>query len=124
MARLFVAVLSLWASLSHLAAQPATYSNPVIPGDHPDPSVTRIGNEFWATSTSSAWAPVFPLLHSRDLVNWALAGAVFEHAPQWSAGNYWAPEISYFKGKVYVYYTARRRDGPLCVAAATAERPT
>ena len=123
MARLFVAVLSLWASLSQGAAQSATYSNPVIPGDHPDPSLTRIGGEFWATSTSSAWAPVFPLLHSRDLVNWDLAGAVFDQAPQWSAGNYWAPEISYFKGRVYLYYTARRRGGPLCVAVATADRP-
>jgi xylan 1,4-beta-xylosidase len=123
MARLFVAVLTVWASLSQLPGQSASYSNPVLPGDHPDPSLTRIAGEFWATSTSSAWAPVFPLLHSQDLVHWTLAGAVFEQAPQWSAGSYWAPEISYFKGRVYVYYTARRRGGPLCVALATAERP-
>ena len=70
------------------------YSNPVIPGDHPDPSIVRVGRDYWATSTTSQWAPVFPLLHSRDLVNWTLEGSVFEEAPPWSAGSYWAPEIA------------------------------
>ena len=123
MTRVLVTMLSFLGALSQLTAQSATYRNPVIPGDHADPSLTRIGAEFWATSTSSAWAPVFPLLHSRDLVNWSLAGAVFEQAPLWSAGNYWAPEISQYKGRIFVYYTARRKGGPLCVAVATADRP-
>src|SRR3954471_1575023 len=123
MTRVLVTMLSFLGALSQLTAQSATYRNPVIPGDHADPSLIRIGAEFWATSTSSAWAPVFPLLHSRDLVNWSLAGAVFEQAPLWSAGNYWAPEISQYKGRIFVYYTARRKGGPLCVAVATADRP-
>jgi beta-xylosidase len=123
MRRVSLALFGLLGVLLQLAAQTATYTNPVIPGDHPDPSVARIGNEYWATSTSSAWAPVFPLFHSRDLVNWTLETAVFEHPPAWSAGSYWAPEISYYKGRVFVYYAARKRGGPLCVALATAYRP-
>ena len=51
------------------AAQSATYTNPVVAGDHPDPSVIRVGKEYWATATTSQWAPVFPLLRSTDLVN-------------------------------------------------------
>jgi beta-xylosidase len=100
------------------------YSNPAIPGDHPDPSIIRVGSDYWATSTTSQWAPVFPLLHSRDLVNWTLEGSVFEEPPAWSAGSYWAPEIAAYRGRFFVYYTARRRNGPLCVAVATASKPS
>jgi beta-xylosidase len=105
------------------AAQTATYTNPVVAGDHPDPSVIRVGKEYWATATTSQWAPVFPLLRSTDLVNWTLEGSVFERAPEWSAGSYWAPEIAEHDGRYFVYYTARRRNGPLCVAAASAPKP-
>src|SRR4029453_15584786 len=105
-------------------AQAPAYTNPVIPGDHPDPSVVRVGREYWATATTSQWAPIFPLLRSVDLVNWTRVGAVFETAPAWSAGSYWAPEISTDRGKYFVYYTARRRSGPLCVAVATAMQPS
>jgi xylan 1,4-beta-xylosidase len=105
------------------ALQAPTYSNPVIPGDHPDPSIIRVGAEYWATSTTSQWAPVFPLLHSRDLVNWTLEGSVFDEPPSWSAGSYWAPEIAEHRGKFFVYYTARKKGGPLCVAVATAAKP-
>src|SRR5260370_20832071 len=60
------------------------YHNPVIPGDYPDPSIILVGKQFWATSTSSEWCSQFPLLHSTDLVNWELAGAVFKHRPDWA----------------------------------------
>ena len=106
-----------------LQGSQVAYTNPVIPGDHPDPSIIRLGDDYWATATTSQWAPVFPLLHSRDLVNWTLEGSVFEEPPAWSAGSYWAPEIAEYRGKLFVYYTARRKNGPLCVAVATASKP-
>jgi xylan 1,4-beta-xylosidase len=104
--------------------QRATYANPVQAGDYPDPSVIRIGRDYYATATSSEWAPEFPILHSRDLVNWTVVGTVFPTRPEWSAGNYWAPEIWQENGKIYIFYTARRKNGPLCIAAATADKPT
>jgi beta-xylosidase len=106
-----------------LQVSQVTYSNPVIPGDHPDPSIIRVGGDYWATSTTSQWAPVFPLLHSRDLVNWTREGSVFDEPPAWSAGSYWAPEIAEHRGRFFVYYTARKKGGPLCVAVATASTP-
>jgi xylan 1,4-beta-xylosidase len=115
-------VVLLLAPAARLSAQTG-YANPVIPGDHPDPSIVRVGDNYWATSTTSQWAPVFPLLHSRDLVNWTVEGAVFTEPPGWSSGSYWAPEIAENRGKFFVYYTARRKNGPLCVAVATAPRP-
>jgi xylan 1,4-beta-xylosidase len=101
----------------------ASYSNPVLAGDYPDPSVIRVGRDYWATATTSQWAPIFPLLHSTDLVNWESRGAVFQTPPLWSAGSCWAPEISADGGRFFVYYTARKKEGPLCVAVADAARP-
>ena len=43
--------------------------------------------------------------------------------PRWAARNFWAPEIQEDRGRFFVYYTARKRGGPLCVAVATATRP-
>ncbi len=103
---------------------PATYENPVIPGDHPDPSIIRTGKDFWATSTSSEWGPQFPILHSTDLVNWEQVGNVFAHRPAWASANFWAPEISEFNGKYFVYYVGRTNGGALSVAVATADKPS
>ena len=100
-----------------------TYQNPVIPGDHPDPSIIRVGKDYWATCTSSAWGPLFPLLHSRDLVNWDQTGAVLNQRPDWAVGDFWAPEISEYHGKYFVYFVGRQHDGRLAVAVATAKKP-
>ncbi|MBI3414452.1 MAG: family 43 glycosylhydrolase [Verrucomicrobia bacterium] len=101
----------------------ATYANPVLGGDFPDPSVIRAGDDFWATATTSEWAPIFPLLRSRDLVNWKIEGAVFTKRPEWSVGNYAAPELTEFRRRYLVYYVARKKDGPLTIAVASAARP-
>jgi xylan 1,4-beta-xylosidase len=114
------------APIPGAAPQPGgavTYENPVLGGDYPDPSVIRVGSDYWATATTSQWAPIFPLLHSTDLVNWRLVGNVFRTPPSWSAGSYWAPEIAEDRGRFFIYYTARQRNGPLCVAVADADRP-
>ncbi len=115
-------LLALCAGSPQAQRRP-TYRNPAMAGDFPDPSVIRVGRDYWAAATSSEWAPEFPILHSRDLVNWEIVGAVFEKRPAWSVGKYWAPEISEYRGRFYIYYAAQKKDGPLCVAVATASRP-
>ncbi len=111
------------AAATATAAVPVI-TNPVLPGDFPDPSVAKIGNAYWATATSSEWAPLFPLLRSDDLVRWETVGYVFpEGMPKWADANFWAPEISYENGKVYIYYTAHKKGGNLCVGVASADRP-
>jgi xylan 1,4-beta-xylosidase len=104
-------------------ARSVVYENPVIAGDYPDPSVIRVGNAYWATATSSEWAPPFPLLRSTDLVNWQVMGTVLPRPPAWASASFWAPEIAAFGGRYFVYYTARKRGGPLCVAVAIASTP-
>lgn len=116
-----------WAALqtrmSTGTAAEIPYQNPVIAGDHPDPSIIRMGKDYWATCTSSAWGPLFPLLHSTDLVNWEQTGSVLTRRPEWATGDFWAPEISEFNGKFFVYFTARQQNGRLSVAVATADKP-
>lgn len=108
---------------SNVSGAEALYHNPVIPGDHPDPSIIRDGDDFWSVCTSSEWGPQFPLMHSRDLINWETKGAVFAQRPSWASGNFWAPEISEDQGRFFVYYAARIKGGPMAVAVAIAEKP-
>lgn len=95
----------------------------VIPGDFPDPSVIKFGDTYWATATTSNWAPTFPLLSSKDLVRWKLDGYTFDKLPTWADYYFWAPEISYDKGMIFLYYTAHKRGGNLCVGIASARKP-
>ncbi|MBD0283955.1 MAG: family 43 glycosylhydrolase [Flavisolibacter sp.] len=95
----------------------------VLPGDYPDPSVVKIGDTYWASATTSNWFPAYPLLKSKDLINWETTGNVFTTMPQWADFYFWAPEISYDNGKVYIYYAAHKKNGNLCVGVASADRP-
>jgi xylan 1,4-beta-xylosidase len=67
-----------------------------------------VGTKYWATSTQTNSNPegIFPLFHSRDLVGWQRLGSVLAIGPAWTRGDYWAPEISKFKDKYFVYYSA------------------
>ena len=103
---------------------PFAIANPVLAGDYPDPSVTKIGDTYWATATSSNWGPTFPLLKSTNLTDWVLVGHIFPgERPAWADYYFWAPEISQDNGKIYVYYTAHQRGGNVAVGVASADRP-
>jgi GH43 family beta-xylosidase len=101
---------------------PAAAGNPVIPGDHPDPSLLRAGNDWYASSTSGDWLPAFPLLRTTDLTHWRQVGSVLPRRPAWAAGDFWAPELVRRDGTVFVYYAAKARSGRRCLAVATAAR--
>jgi xylan 1,4-beta-xylosidase len=120
---LAVCALFAGAAIPASNAAAAEFENPVMAGDHPDPSIIRVGGDYWATCTSSEWGPQFPLLHSHDLVNWRQVAVVFTNRPDWATGNFWAPEISRFKNHFHIYYVGREKHGPLAVAVATADKP-
>jgi len=124
MSKLLQLALFVFVSVSAICAQQPAAHNPVIRGDRPDPSVIRVGNTYWATTTSGSWEPGFPIFKSSDLLNWQLAGAVFQSTPAWMVGDFWAPEISTHGNRFFVYYTGRRTDGHLCVAVASAPTPS
>jgi xylan 1,4-beta-xylosidase len=87
------------------------YKNPVIPGFHPDPSVCRVGDDYYLVTSSFEFFPGVPLFHSKDLVNWEQIGhcltrpsqLALQHAGS-SAGIY-APTIRYNNGVFYMITT-------------------
>jgi xylan 1,4-beta-xylosidase len=106
-----------------LALAAPTFTNPVIRGDYPDPTVLRARGAFYASATSGSWAPLFPLFRSTDLVTWRQVGALLPRAPAWGTGRFWAPELSFQRGRYVAYYSASRRDGRPCIGVLTAARP-
>ena len=101
---------------------PAAAANPVVGGDHPDPSIIRMASGWYATSTSDDWLPAFPVLRSRDLVHWRQAGAVLAWRPRWARNDFWAPELVRRDGRFLAYYAALAKNGRRCVAGASAGR--
>jgi beta-xylosidase len=88
-----------------------TYKNPVLYADYSDPDVVRVGSDFYLTSSSFNAVPGLQILHSKDLVNWTIIGAVFQAQPPLARyataqhGNgVWAPAIRYHNQEFYIYY--------------------
>jgi len=97
-----------------------TYSNPVIPGDIPDPSIIRVGNIYYATGTSFDFGPNYPIYESTDMINWKRTASVFNELPAWASDDFWAPELFYKDGTFFVYYTTKRKDNRIaCIGVAT-----
>lgn len=119
-------IVSILLTFNLWSQEKETYNNPVIRGDMPDPSVIRIGGKYYATGTSSEWAPFYPVFESKDLVNWTQIGHIFNKKPEWTVNSFWAPELYHHKnGKIYCYYTARRKsDNVSYIGVAVADTPT
>ncbi|WP_029902180.1 family 43 glycosylhydrolase [Prevotella sp. 10(H)] len=119
MYRLILIFLFVSASLAAQNVE-QTYRNPVIAGDMPDPSLIRVGDDYYAVGTTSEFVPSYPLYHSKDLINWERIGGVFTDPPAWIKGDCWAPELYYNNGTFFVYYTARKKsDNISCIGVAS-----
>lgn len=95
-----------------------TFSNPVLAGSHPDPSICRVGDDFYLVTSSFAYFPGLPVLHSRDLVSWRPLGHVVDRPSQVSltgldvSDGLWAATIRHHEGTFYVVVAlARGRQG-------------
>ena len=98
-----------------LDAKEGFYINPVISGAHPDPSICRVGDDFYIVNSSFEYFPGLPIHHSKDLVNWELIGHGLHREDQCngemnlvdvqSDGGIHAPTIRYHKGKFYIITT-------------------
>ncbi|HYS35715.1 MAG TPA: family 43 glycosylhydrolase, partial [Pseudonocardiaceae bacterium] len=62
----------------------STVTNPVIPGRHPDPSICRVGADYYLACSSFEYFPGVPVLHSRDLVHWNQVGNALDRPGQLS----------------------------------------
>lgn len=84
------------------------YINPILKGFNPDPSICRVGEDYYLVTSTFEYFPGIPVYHSRDLVNWNMIGHCIERAEQLpledvkSSGGIWAPVIRFYEGKFYV----------------------
>jgi len=91
--------------------------NPILPGFFPDPSICRVGEDYYIASSSFEWFPGVPIHHSRDLVNWRLIGHALTRKSQLDlrgvpdSGGVWAPSLSHADGKFWLVYTNIRNTG-------------
>ncbi len=87
------------------------YRNPVVPGFHPDPSICRVGDDYYLVNSSFQYFPGVPVHHSKDLVHWEQIGYCLtrpsqlplEGADFW--GGIYAPTIRYHEGVFYMVVT-------------------
>lgn len=79
-----------------------TFLNPVVAGDHPDPSVLKLGRDYYLVHSSFESVPGLLIWHSRDLVNWEPVGPALHRY----VGNVWAPDLVQHNGRFYIYFPA------------------
>lgn len=94
------------------------YRNPVRSGFFPDPSICRVGEDYYMVNSSFIFFPCIPISHSRDLIHWEIIGHAITN-PEWAyldelegGRGYWAPDISYYEGMFYITATYRLNDRP------------
>ncbi|KRF19358.1 glycoside hydrolase family 43 protein [Paenibacillus sp. Soil787] len=87
------------------------YTNPVIPGFYPDPSICRVKDDYYLVTSSFAYSPGVPIFHSKDLVHWRQIGHCLTTEQQlplgngWLSGGIYAPTIRHHDGWFYMVTT-------------------
>jgi alpha-N-arabinofuranosidase len=107
---LLVVSLALMGTTGKAASKPLakTFYNPILTGFHPDPSVCRVGDDFYLTNSTFEFFPGLPIYHSRDLVHWEQIGNALDRPSQLplkgatDSGGLYAPTIRYWKGTFYL----------------------
>jgi len=108
---------------------PETFKNPILPGFNPDPSICRVGDDYYLVTSSFTWFPGLPIYHSKDLVNWEKIGHALNQ-PDWIDMNglddndgIWAPTIRFHDGLFYIITTANKSGGNFFITAADPRGP-
>ncbi|MDR4946752.1 glycoside hydrolase family 43 protein [Neobacillus cucumis] len=95
------------------------FKNPIIPGFHPDPSICRVGEDYYIVTSSFEFLPGLPIFHSKDLINWKQIGHCLTRPEQMefpncmSTGGIFAPTIRYHQGTFYVVSTNVYHEGAM-----------
>jgi beta-xylosidase len=103
--------------------------NPVVPGFYPDPSVCRVGSDYYAAFSSFEYFPGVPVFHSRDLVSWTQIGHALDRPGQLdltdthSSGGVYAPTLRHHDGRFWLATTCVSSEGHLIVSATDPAGP-
>lgn len=107
--------------------QPSTQPirNPILPGFNPDPSIVRVGDDYYIATSTFEWYPGVQIHHSRDLVHWRLLTRPLRRATQLDmlgdpdSCGIWAPCLTYSDGLFFLVYTDVKRYGRTTMGGST-----
>jgi len=85
-----------------------TFLNPIVAGDHPDPSILRDGADYYMTFSSFDAYPGLVTWHSQDLVNWRPIAPALRR----NVGSVWAPELVKHDGRYFIYFPTKKTSAP------------
>lgn len=103
--------------------------NPILPGFNPDPSILRVGEDYYIATSTFEWFPGVQIHHSRDLVHWRLLTRPLNRASQLNmlgdpdSCGVWAPCLSYADGLFWLIYTDVKRYGRTSQPGALGSSP-
>ena len=104
------------------------FTNPILSGFYPDPSICRAGNDYYIVVSSFAYYPGLPIFHSTDLVNWKQIGAALNRPEQLNldgAGvsrGLFAPSITFHKGTFYIICTLIDKGGTFIITTTDPQK--
>jgi len=103
----------------------STFRNPVLRGFNPDPSIVRVGEDYFVATSTFEWYPGVQIHRSRDLASWTLAARPLTRASQLDmrgtpdSCGVWAPDLSHADGRFHLIYTDVKRYGRTTVTGAS-----
>ncbi|MCL4703606.1 glycoside hydrolase family 43 protein [bacterium] len=112
-----------------LSQKTETFTNPILAGFYPDPSICRVGSDYYLVTSSFSYYPGIPIFHSKDLANWKQIGHVMDRPEQLDldglgvSRGIFAPSIRYHDGMFYVTCTLVDKGGNFLVTSKKAEGP-
>ena len=106
------------------------YRNPILPGFYPDPSICRVGDDYYMVNSSFQYFPAIPVWHSTDLVHWESCGSAIESDDKTGFRSelmqfgMFAPQISYNPGNGKFYIVCTQINGDLGCFFVTSDDPS
>jgi len=125
-----ISLLFLVFSCSQKQKQEQHYfTNPILAGFYPDPSICKVGDDFYIVTSTFAYYPGLPILHSKDLVNWETIGFAMDRPEQLNLDGHgvsrglFAPAIRYHNGLYYITCTLIDTGGNFVITATDPAGP-
>jgi len=122
-------ILILLGLVAGICQAQIKFTNPIMAGFYPDPSVTRVGEDYYLVNSTFAYFPGIPVFHSKDLKNWKQIGSVIDRPSQMTffgdrtSRGLFAPSINFYNGTYYITCTNIDKRGNFVMTAKKPEGP-
>lgn len=103
------------------------FSNPILAGFYPDPSICKVGSNYYLVNSTFSYFPGIPVFHSKDLVNWKIIGHAMDRPEQMDltdlgvSRGIFAPAISYNKDLFYITCTLVDAGGNFVITSKSSQ---